>query len=122
MTTKTATDAAAALRRAARETAIGLGAVAEGKAEAHPLESDAKTFKGIARILDGLNAQIEERDATIKTLLGMHQRIADLRVRGATELLEQQNWRKIATELQAIAQEAINAAVEGERLQRRTDR
>jgi uncharacterized protein YigA (DUF484 family) len=122
MTTKTATDPAAALRLAARETAIGLGAVARGKAETHTLESDAKTFKGIARILDGLNEQLEERDALVDKLVAMHRRIADLQIRGATQLLEQQNWRKIATELQAIAQEAINIAVEGERQQRRTDR
>ena len=115
MTTKTATDPAAALRLAARETAIGLGAVARGKAETHTLESDAKTFKGIARILDGLNEQLEERDALVDKLVAMHRRIADLQIRGATQLLEQQNWRKIATELQAIA-------VEGERQQRRTDR
>jgi hypothetical protein len=69
MTTKTATDPAAALRLAARETAIGLGAVARGKAETHTLESDAKTFKGIARILDGLNEQLEERDALVDKLV-----------------------------------------------------
>ncbi|MFW2828661.1 hypothetical protein [Sphingomonas sp. ID0503] len=98
------------LRTAARQAAAGMSAAAKGKPEEAALESDVRTFNGIAQMLEGLSKEVDERDKMIEKLKRMHHRIAELEIRGAAELFEKNDWRKIAGELQAIAQEALNIA------------
>jgi hypothetical protein len=95
---------------AASEAARGIGEVAGAKPNEAPLQSDARTFRGIATMLTGLCAEASQREEKVCALTAKLRRIANLEVRGAGELIEQGNWKRIASELQAIAQEALNQA------------
>jgi len=96
-----------ALVAAAAEAARGMGEVAGSKPNETPLHSDARTFRGLATMLTGLAEEANRREQKLSALNAMLRRIANLEVRGATELLERGDWKRITAELQAIAQEAL---------------
>jgi hypothetical protein len=121
MATETRPDPATRLRIAARQAAAGMDAVAKGKADATKLESDARTFNGLVRVLTGLADEVDERDAIIARLLSMHRRIADLEIRSGALLVERGDWHTIASEFQAIAEEALNLPDGKPRPSRRRD-
>jgi hypothetical protein len=96
-----------ALVAAAAEAARGMGEVAGSKPNETPLRSDARTFRGLATMLTGLVEEARRRDQRLDALGASLHRIANLQVRGAAELLERGDWKRIASELQAVAQEAL---------------
>lgn len=96
-----------ALVSAATKTADGIGKVAGDKPDKTPLKSDAHTFRGIAALLNRLSSEARANSETATRLSRTLQRIADLEVRGATELIERNDWKKMVGELQAIAQDAL---------------
>ena len=98
-----------ALAAAAAEAARGMGEVAGSKPNETPLHSDARTFRGLATMLTGLAEEARLREQQLSTLGASLRRIANLEVRGAAELLERGDWKRITAELQAIAQEALGA-------------
>ena len=96
-----------ALVSAATKTAEGIGKVAGDKPDQTPLKSDAHTFRGIATMLNTLSAEARATNESCAQLRRTLQRIAMLEVRGATELIERGDWKKIVSELQSIAQDAL---------------
>ena len=100
-------DRLGALVSAATRTAEGIGKVAGDKPDKTPLKSDANTFRGIATILNTLSAEARAGSDSCAQLRRTLQRIAMLEVRGATELIERGDWKKIVGELQSIAQDAL---------------
>ena len=100
-------DRLGALVTAATRTAEGMGKVAGDKPDETPLKSDAHTFRGIARMLNSLSSEARTTSDTCLQLRRVLQRIAMLEVRGATQLIERGDWKKVVSELQAIAQDAL---------------
>ena len=96
------------LVEAAAKTAAGMGKVAAGKADATPLQSDARTFRGIAAMLDGLSAEARRREQTAAQLRRILQRVAMLEVRGAQDLIAAGDWRGLVEELQAMAHDVLS--------------
>ncbi len=97
-----------ALVSAATKTAEGMGQVAGDKPDKTPLKSDAHTFRGIATMLQSLSTEARSVNETVAQFRRTLQRIAALEVRGATELIERGDWKKVVSELQAIAQDALS--------------
>lgn len=91
----------------AAEMAAGLRGVAEGKEPTTVTHSDARTFANLASMLSTLALVVSEAKADVDRRTVALDRVANLRIRDATGLLEKQDWKKIATELQSIAQEAL---------------
>ena len=100
-------DRLGALVSAAAKTAEGMGKVAADKPDLTPLKSDAHTFRGIARMLASLSTEARTTSELCAQQRRVLQRIAMLEVRGATELIERGDWKKVVAELQAIAQDAL---------------
>lgn len=99
---------ASALMTAAGEAAKGMGNVADGKPDEAPLQSDARTFRGLADMLTGLSAELRQSNKTVKHLRRILERIAMLEVRGATELIERGDWKGMVDELQTMAHDVLN--------------
>lgn len=97
------------LVQAATKTAEGMGAVAAGKADETPLQSDARTFRGIATMLSGLSSEARKRDQSVAQLRRVLQRIAMLEVRGGQELVEAGDWKGLVEEVQAMAHDVLSS-------------
>lgn len=95
------------LVEAAHSTAKRMAATAEGKPETTAFNLPMNSFKGVAGMLEQLSARIAAQQQLLAARTAALDRIAHLEIRGATELLELRAWRRIADELQAIAQDAI---------------
>ncbi len=91
-----ATKAAADMRR-----------TVEGKPPEQNLGTNAASLSVLAAMLSDLSADVVQRRDRDRDHEAALSRIANLKVRGAAELIEQGNWKKLASELQAIAQEAV---------------
>lgn len=102
-------DRAEALVAAAREAARGMGRIAADKPDETLLKTNAHTLRSVAGILTGLAAEMSRRPSTAERAHRALERIAALQIRGGAELLEHGDWKKIASELQAIAQDALSA-------------
>ena len=105
----------AELIETAKRVSVGMIKVAASKPNDHPLQSNAETFRGAANMLSALSLEVgrlEERTAQLTAKL---QRIAGLKVRGASEAIERGDWKFLVEELQAVAQEALtpNASIPG---------
>jgi hypothetical protein len=61
----------------------------------------------VARAIRLVQQPRHVRDQRLDALGASLHRIANLQVRGAAELLERGDWKRIASELQAVAQEAL---------------
>lgn len=109
-----------ALVAAAQEAAKGMGAAAGRKPNETELKSDARTFRGLATMLNGLSEEANRREEKLCTLSAKLHRIAGLEVRGAAELIERGDWKKLCAELQAIAQEALGTGDGASRRRERT--
>lgn len=84
----------------------GMKEASAGKAPETPTETNASTFANLADLVGNLTA-LARRDRIEKEQMAHAlSRIAGLQVRSAKELLEQKNWQKLLTEIQAIAQDA----------------
>jgi Ser/Thr protein kinase RdoA (MazF antagonist) len=91
----------------AGRAAEGMLKVATGKEPQEATHSNAATFTAVGEMLNEMAAAARQQQATNKDLLAFMERIANLKVRGASELIERGEWKKIANELQAVAQEAL---------------
>jgi hypothetical protein len=91
----------------AKAVSLGMIKVAATKPNDYPLQSNAQTFRGAANILQALSEEIASHEARTTDLCAKLQRIADLKVRGASEAIESSDWKSVVDELQAVAQEAL---------------
>jgi len=97
----------------ARKAADGMRQVATGKAPDAETRSDAKSFARLADMLTSLSTAAADNEARLADALGALDRIANLKIRGASSLLGGSDWKKVSSELQAIAQEATQRARTG---------
>jgi hypothetical protein len=91
----------------AARAAEQMSKVARGKAPDAPTHSTAGTFASIATILSGLSTYTINHGRIQQVAVHALHRIANLEVRGAAELIEQENWKKLCIELQAVAEDAL---------------
>ncbi len=96
-------------------TAAQAGASMKESLAGRPLtdmvNTNIATLAGLIQLIDGLAGHVQARRATADVRDMALSRIANLGIRGGTELVEQGNWRKIAGELQAIAESALRDEV-----------
>ncbi len=97
-----ATGAAVKMREAVR-----------GHSKEAVAHATAGSLDAIASMLEALTTDIKRRRAQHARLVTALRRIADLEIRSAGELLERGDWKRIAGELQAIANEAIQLTSAG---------
>lgn len=107
MITTTARATAQQLIAAAGEASRGIRAVAVGKPSDQPTHSDARSFLGIADLLDLLIRELAAQRALADQRGDALARIADLKVRDGAALIERGDWRRIAAELREIAGETL---------------
>lgn len=79
-----------------------------GKAAEDHAETNVRTLQQLTELLEGLSGELASRRRAGDRLETALDRIATLKVRSASELIEQGKWKKLAEELQAIAQNALN--------------
>ena len=91
----------------AGQAASRMKQASEGKDAKHVTRSDAGSIGAVAAMLETLVAALVERRAEDRRRTTALERIANLRVRSAVELLEKRDWKKLSAELQAIAEEAL---------------
>lgn len=104
-----------ALVAAAGEAAAGMGKVAADKPDQAPVQTDARTFRGLVAMLNGLSEEARQRDERVCGLTAKLHRIARLEVRDAAQLIERGDWKKLTAELQAIAEEAVGGGASAAR-------
>lgn len=97
----------AELIETAKRVSVGLIKVAAAKPNNYPLQSNAETFRGAANLMRALTLEVTRIEERTADLLAKLQRIADLKVRGASEAIEAEDWKALVEELQAVAQEAL---------------
>lgn len=107
----TTVDAADAMKllEAAIQTSRGMRAVAEGKPPGSATQSDARSFVGIARLIELLVNEVEQQRAVARTRGAALTRIAELKIRDGAQLIEAGRWQNIAAELREIAGETLAA-------------
>ena len=101
----------AELIETAKRVSVGLIKVAAAKPNNYPLQSNAETFRGAANLMRALTLEVTRIEERTADLLAKLQRIADLKVRGASEAIEAEDWKALVEELQAVAQEALTPNV-----------
>lgn len=97
----------AELIETAKRVSIGLIKVAAAKPNDYPLQSNAETFRGAANLISALSLEVTRVEEYSADLVAKLQRIAGLKVRGASEAIEGGDWKMLVEELQAVAQEAL---------------
>jgi hypothetical protein len=95
------------LLETAKRVSTGMIKVAAAKPNDYPLQSNAETFRGAANILSALSLELTRTGERTADLVTKLQRIAGLKVRGASEAIEKGDWKFLVEELQAVAQEAL---------------
>ncbi|HEU0066959.1 MAG TPA: hypothetical protein VFQ57_06935 [Sphingomonas sp.] len=98
-----------ALIATASSAATVLRQVTTGKGAEDHAETNVRTLTQLTEIVESLAAQLKERQKSGDRLEVALQRVAGLKVRSANELVEQGNWKKLAGELQSIAQSALES-------------
>lgn len=88
----------------------GMRAASDGKPPETLTETNASTFAALAVLMEQLVTLAKRDRAENKRMAEALDRVATLRVRSAAQLIEQRNWHKIMTEVQAVAQDAIAKA------------
>jgi len=101
----------AELIETANRVSVGLIKVAAAKPNDYPLQSNAETFRGAANLMRALTLEVTRFEEHTADLVSKLQRIADLKVRGASEAIEAGDWKGLIEELQAVAQEALTPGV-----------
>lgn len=97
----------AALIENGKAVSIGMARVAASKPNDHPLQSNAKSFRGAAQIISALTMELAQADERATQLTEKLRRIANLQVRYAPEAIKEGDWKAIVAELQVVAQEAL---------------
>ena len=101
----------AELIETANRVSVGLIKVAASKPNDHPLQSNAETFRGAANLIRALTLEVTRVEEYNANLVEKLQRIANLKVRNASEAIEAGDWKSLIDELQAVAQEALTPNV-----------
>ena len=96
----------ALIHTAASATTV-LKQVTSGKAADDQAGTNVRTLQQLTEILERMSGELSNRRASGRFETAL-ERIAALKVRSASELIEQGKWKKLAEELQAIAQSALN--------------
>ena len=96
-----------ALIHSASSATTVLKQVTSGKAAEDHAETNVRTLQQLTEILERMTGELTSRRASDRFQTALD-RIAHLKVRSASELIEQGKWKKLADELQAIAQSALN--------------
>jgi hypothetical protein len=104
-----------ALIRSATTATQVLRQVTTGKAADAPAGTTVHTLQQLGEILERMSAELAQRRRAGARHEAALMRIAGLKVRGAGELIEQGRWKKLAEELQAVGQSAIDPEGAGER-------
>jgi len=97
----------AELIETAKRVSVGLIKVAAAKPNNYPLQSNAETFRGAANLISALSLEVTRVEEYSADLVAKLQRIANLKVRGASDAIEAGDWKMLVEELQAVAQEAL---------------
>ncbi|HWI85326.1 MAG TPA: hypothetical protein VNT42_03245 [Sphingomonas sp.] len=97
----------AALIENGKAVSIGMAKVAAAKPNDHPLQSNAKSFRGAAQIISALTMELARADERASQLTDKLRRIANLQVRHAPEAIQSGDWKAIVAELQVVAQEGL---------------
>lgn len=100
----------AELIETANRVSVGMIKVAAAKPNDYPLQSNAETFRGAANLMRALSLEVTRVEERTADLVAKLQRIAGLKVRGASEAIEAGDWKFLVEELQAVAQEALTPA------------
>lgn len=95
------------LLETARRVSLGMIKIAAAKPNDYPLQSNAKTFRGAANLMNALSLEVTRVEERTAGLVDKLQRIADLKVRGAAEAVQAGDWKYLVEELQSVAQEAL---------------
>ena len=101
----------AELIETANRISVGLIKVAAAKPNDYPLQSNAETFRGAANLIRALSLEVTRVEEYSANLIEKLQRIANLKVRNASEAIEAGDWKSLIDELQAVAQEALTPHV-----------
>jgi len=101
----------AELIETANRVSVGLIQVAASKPNDYPLQSNAETFRGAANLIRALTLEVTRVEEYNANLVEKLQRIANLKVRNASEAIEAGDWKSLIDELQAVAQEALTPNV-----------
>ena len=101
----------AELIETANRVSVGLIKVAASKPNDYPLQSNAETFRGAANLIRALTLEVTRVEEYNANLVEKLQRIANLKVRNASEAIEAGDWKTLIDELQAVAQEALTPNV-----------
>jgi len=101
----------AELIETANRISVGLIKVAAAKPNDYPLQSNAETFRGAANLIRALSLEVTRVEEYSANLIEKLQRIANLKVRNASEAIEAGDWKSLIDELQAVAQEALTPNV-----------
>jgi len=101
----------AELIETANRISVGLIKVAAAKPNDYPLQSNAETFRGAANLIRALSLEVTRVEEYSANLVEKLQRIANLKVRNASEAIEAGDWKSLIDELQAVAQEALTPHV-----------
>lgn len=96
----------ALIHTAASATTV-LKQVTSGKAADDQAGTNVRTLQQLTEILERMTGELSNRRANDRFGAAL-ERIAGLQVRSAGELIEQGKWKKLAEELQSIAQSALN--------------
>ena len=95
------------IRSATTATEV-LRQVTSGKAADTPAGTTVHTLQQLGEILERMGRELAERRRVGARHEAALDRIAGLKVRSAGELIEQGRWKKLAEELQEIAQSATD--------------
>lgn len=96
-----------ALIHTASSATTVLKQVTSGKAAEDHAGTTVRTLQQLTEILERMMGELSNRRASDRFETAL-ERIAALKVRSASELIEQGKWKKLAEELQSIAQSALN--------------
>ena len=80
--------------------------VESGKVPEAPLNSNAASLVAVANILTALSDYARQRNGNIEWATKALDRMANLEVRRAKQLVQDGEWKKLCEELQSLAQEA----------------
>ena len=78
-----------------------------GKQPADGAGTNVASLQGIANMLTDLSGDIVRRRQAMSRFEVALERISTLKVRSATQLIEQGDWKKLCAELQSVAEEAL---------------
>jgi hypothetical protein len=84
-----------------------LNEVIRGQEPDAPVPTNVSSLTDMRSVIEALVADLRRMQGDRDRLRGRLARIARLELRGARDLIETQNWKRVADEMQAIAETAL---------------